>query len=94
MQNTIMVLIVQEMLFVLQIIGTILINAGNNLLHVDDFIQIYELGPEIKDCDGTILGNYEFIKDKLKVIETNICFKLRNSMLNFELHPVHILKLL
>lgn len=55
---------------------TILVNAGSNLLHVDDFIQIYELGPEIKDCDGTILGNYEFIKDKLKVIETNDSYSL------------------
>lgn len=50
---------------------TVLVNAGNKMLHVDDFIQIYEPGPQIKDCDGTVLGNYEFIKDKLKVIETS-----------------------
>lgn len=48
---------------------TIIVNIGHKVLKVNDYIQVYEFGPEIEDCDGTSLGNYEFIKDKLKVIE-------------------------
>ncbi len=50
---------------------TLLVNAGSSLLQVGDTVQVYELGPEIFDLDKTSLGNYEFIKDTLKVIETN-----------------------
>lgn len=50
---------------------TILITNPCCSLEVGDTIQIYELGPEIKDLDGNLLCNYEFIKDELQVMETN-----------------------
>ncbi|MBE5852297.1 MAG: hypothetical protein E7299_04995 [Lachnospiraceae bacterium] len=48
---------------------TILVDSGNNKLKKDTYIQIYELGPEIYSHTGASLGNYEFVKDTLKVIE-------------------------
>ena len=48
---------------------TIIINAGVGQLDVDDKVQVYHHGEEIKDLDGSSLGNYEYIKELFKVIQ-------------------------
>lgn len=47
---------------------TLIINTGTTTLSPDDKIQVYELGPEITDTDGSVLCKYEFVKDELEVI--------------------------
>ena len=55
---------------------TLLVNVGSSQLQIGDIIQVYEPGPEIFDINGNSLGNYEFIKDTLKVIETDKLFSV------------------
>lgn len=47
---------------------TLLVNAGTNELEPGQIIQVYEIGPEIKDIDGRVLDRYFFVKDELEVI--------------------------
>lgn len=57
---------------VLQVIdNTTLIFSYNGFLRVGDTIAIYEACAPIKDVDGTVIDNYEFIKDKLEVIDVS-----------------------
>lgn len=50
---------------------TVIINVGYDNCNIDekDKIIIYEPGPEVKDIDGTILGNYDFKKAELIVTD-------------------------
>lgn len=50
---------------------TIIINVGyeNSDISENDKVVIYEPGPEIKDLDGSILGNYDFKKAELIVTD-------------------------
>lgn len=48
---------------------TIIINVGDDQLRVDDKVQVYYHGEELKDLDGSSLGNYEYIKELFKVIQ-------------------------
>lgn len=48
---------------------TLLVNAGTNMLRVGQRVQVYEVGQEITDLDGTVLSRYFFIKDELEVIQ-------------------------
>lgn len=48
---------------------TIIINVGAAQLSVNDKVQVYYHGEELKDLDGSSLGNYEYIKALFKVIQ-------------------------
>lgn len=58
---------------------TVVINAGfTDKLHSigkGKKVAIYEPGPKIEDIDGTVLGNYDFIKAELIITEVypNFC---------------------
>ena len=55
---------------VLQVIdNTTLLFSYYCFLHVGDTIAIYEPCDPIKDIDGTVIDHYEFIKDKLEIID-------------------------
>ena len=53
---------------------TIIVNVGNDVLSPEDKIQVYELGPEITNRDGSVLCKYEFVKDELEVIWVTPCY--------------------
>ena len=65
---------------VIQIIDefTVLINIGRASGEVsqDDYVIIYEEGPEIKVIDGTSLGKYEFKKATLMVTDVQQQFSV------------------
>ena len=55
---------------------TLLVNAGKGTLKVGDIIQVYELGEEIFDLDGTLLERYTYCKDELEVVRTERTFSI------------------
>lgn len=58
---------------------TLLVNVGKYDLKVGDIIQVYEHSEEIFDLDGTSIGNYEFIKGELEVIQTEDTYSVCES---------------
>ena len=55
---------------VLQVINnTTLLFSYYGFVHVGDTIAVYEVCDQIKYIDGTVIDNYEFIKDKLEIID-------------------------
>lgn len=58
---------------------TLLVNVGKYDLKVGDIIQVYEHNEEILDLDGTPIGNYEFIKGELEVIQTEDAYSVCKS---------------
>lgn len=58
---------------------TILVNVGKYDLKVGDVIQVYEHSEELLDLDGTPIGNYEFIKGELEVIQTEDTYSVCKS---------------
>lgn len=57
---------------VLQVINnTTLIFSYYDFVGVGDTIAIYEVCDQIKDIDGTVIDNYEFIKDRLEIIDVS-----------------------
>ncbi len=58
---------------------TLLVNIGKYDLKVGDIIQVYEHNEEILDLDGTPIGNYEFIKGELEVIQTEDAYSVCKS---------------
>lgn len=57
---------------VLQVINnTTLIFSYYGFVGVGDTIAIYEVCDQIKDIDGTVIDNYEFIKDRLEIIDVS-----------------------
>lgn len=55
---------------------TLLVNAGKDKLSVDDKIQVYTIGSEIKDLDGKILGYQVCIKDELIVTQVEDAYSV------------------
>lgn len=49
--------------------STVIINMGKPYFNVDDLVKVYEDCGELTDLDGTYLGEYEYKKATLKVIE-------------------------
>lgn len=54
----------------------LIVNCGKHDLSIGDKVQIYEIGEPIKDLDGTILSNFYFVKDELKVIEVQDSYSI------------------
>lgn len=48
---------------------TLIVNAGRNILDIDDEIKVYETLDTLKDLDGTALCVFEYTKATLKVTE-------------------------
>lgn len=72
---------------------TLLINIGKSSgkIDIDDRIIIYEEGPEIKDIDGTSLGNFEFVKATLLVTNVQQDFSIaKHSIKTQALSPTNI----
>ena len=73
---------------------TIIVNAGSNFLHIDDDIEVYVPGEPILDLDGSFLSNYNYIKERLTVIQVeprfSICQKkeTRTRTISFPLSPL------
>lgn len=61
---------------------TVLINIGSSSgkINVDDTVVIYEEGPQIKDIDGTSLGNFEFEKATLLVTDVQQQFSIAKHL--------------
>lgn len=73
---------------------TLIVNVGKKDLQVGDIIQVYEPGDPLKDLDGNILCNFDYVKDELEVIQTNhsysVCQKKETvtKQLTFALSPL------
>lgn len=55
---------------------SVIVDVGKDTLSVDDSIQIYQLGEPITDLQGNELCKYVFVKDKLRVIDTQDCYSV------------------
>lgn len=55
---------------------TLIINAGKSVINNNNYIQVYQVGEEIKDLDGKSLGYFIFIKDKLKITQVEDNFSI------------------
>lgn len=52
-----------------------IIVSTNRVVKVDDTVQVFDVGEDLTDLDGTSLGNYIYVKDTLSVVqvEPNYC---------------------
>lgn len=55
---------------------SVIVDVGKDILSVDDYIQIYQLGDPIIDLQGNELCKYVFVKDKLRVIDVQDCYSV------------------
>lgn len=55
---------------------TVIINAGNDKVKIGDQIQVYLMGEPLYNLDGSELCRYEYIKDELEVVQTDIYYSV------------------
>ncbi len=73
---------------------TIIANIGKDYISVGNIVQIYEPGEPLFDIDGTKLGQFDFVKEELKVIRVeenySICRKMEKitKSLSYVLSPL------
>ncbi len=73
---------------------TVIINVGKKNLNVGDIVQIYEPSEPLKDIDGTVLCNFDFVKEELEVVRTenlySVCKKMKTTSkpFNYALSPL------
>lgn len=67
---------------------TLIIDVGNDRVSVGDLIDVYELGDVLTGIDGKVICNFVYIKDTLKVVETqdnySICKKEKKVVHAFQ----------